>query len=66
MSRRAALRGLPGPSEPNRDEADAAAMRNKGYLVGSTQTFSLRVIGAPRRRANWYRVTFESASPERE
>lgn len=44
--------------------ADAAAMRKKGYLVASTQTFSLPVIGAPRQPANWYRVTFELASPE--
>ncbi len=47
-----------------RIEADAAAMRNKGYLVASTQTFSLPVIGAPRQTANWYRVTFELASPK--
>ena len=42
-----------------RIEADAAAMRKKGYLVASTQTFSLPVVGAPRQTANWYRVTFE-------
>jgi hypothetical protein len=47
-----------------RIEADAAVMRNKGYLVASTQSFSLPVIGAPRQSANWYRVTFELASPE--
>jgi hypothetical protein len=46
-------------------ETDAAAMRSRGYLVASTQTFSLPVIGAPRQTANWYRVTFELASPER-
>ena len=46
-----------------RIEADAAAMRSKGYLVASTQTLSLPVIGAPRQTANWYRVTFELASP---
>jgi hypothetical protein len=45
-------------------EADAAAMRSRGYLVASTQTFSLPVIGAPSQTANWYRVTFELASPE--
>ena len=48
-----------------RIEADAAAMRNRGYLVASTQTFSLPVIGAPRQSASWYRVTFELAAPER-
>ena len=47
-----------------RIEADAAAMRTKGYLVASTQTFSLPVVGAPRQTANWYRVTFELASPQ--
>jgi hypothetical protein len=45
-----------------RIEADAAAMRERGYLVASIQTFSLPVIGA-RRTANWYRVTFELSSP---
>jgi hypothetical protein len=44
-------------------EADAAAMRRRGYLVASVQTFSLPVIGARRQTANWYRVTFELASP---
>ena len=48
-----------------RIEADAAVMRKKGYLVTSTQTFSLPVIGAPRHTADWYRVTFELATPER-
>ena len=45
-----------------RIEADAEAMRTKGYLVASTQSFSLPVIGAPRQTANWYRVTFELVS----
>jgi hypothetical protein len=48
-----------------RIEADAAAMRIKGYRVASTQTFSLPVVGAPRHAANWYRVTFELQSPKR-
>lgn len=48
-----------------RIEADAAAMRKKGYLVASTETFALPVFGAPRHAANWYRVTFELASRER-
>jgi hypothetical protein len=47
-----------------RIESDAAAMRTKGYLVVSTQIFSLPVIGARAKTANWYRVTFEMASPE--
>jgi hypothetical protein len=46
-----------------RIEADAAEMRKKGYLVASTEAFSLAVIGVPRRSANWYRVTFQLASP---
>lgn len=46
-----------------RIEADVAAMRAKGYLVESTQTFSLPVLGASDRTANWYRVTFELAPP---
>jgi hypothetical protein len=46
-----------------RIEADAAAMRTKGYLVSSTQKFSLPVSGAPHQTANWYRVTFELVSP---
>ena len=45
-------------------ETDAAEMRRKGYLVASTQTFSLPVIGAPRQRASWYRVTYELGSPQ--
>jgi hypothetical protein len=45
-----------------RIEADAAAMRERGYLVASIQTFSLPVIGA-HQTANWYRVTFELSSP---
>jgi hypothetical protein len=40
-------------------EADATAMRQRGYLVASVQTFSLPVVGAPRHAANWYRVTYE-------
>ncbi len=46
-----------------RMDADAAVMRQKGYLVTSVQTFSLPVIGAPRQPANWYRVTFELGPP---
>lgn len=46
-----------------RIEADAAEMRKRGYLVASVQTFSLPVLGARREAANWYRVTFEAATP---
>jgi hypothetical protein len=66
MSRRATLKGLLGPSEPKRivvREYGRDRMRTKGYLVASTQTLSLPVIGASRQTANWYRVTFELASP---
>jgi hypothetical protein len=42
-----------------RIEADAAAMRRRGYLVASVETFSLPVIGAPRSTASWCRVTYE-------
>jgi hypothetical protein len=45
-----------------RIEADAAAMRERGYLVASIQTFSLPMISA-HQTANWYRVTFELSSP---
>ena len=44
-----------------RIEADTAAMRKKGYLVSSVQTFSLPGIVTPGAAANWYRVTFELA-----
>ena len=37
-----------------RIESDAAAMRTKGYLVVSTQIFSLPVIGARAKTANWF------------
>ncbi len=47
-----------------RIEADAVAMRKQGYLVASTQTFSLPVIGAAHRTASWYRVTYELAAPQ--
>ncbi len=46
-----------------RMQADAAAMRKKGYLVASVQTFSLPVIGARDATASWYRVTYELPAP---
>jgi hypothetical protein len=42
-----------------RIEADSTAMRKRGYLVASVETFTLPVVGAPGHPANWYRVTFE-------
>src|SRR5664279_1004424 len=49
-----------------RIESDTAAMRTKGYLVSSVQTFSLPVMGSAHATANWYRVTFELAAPPRD
>jgi hypothetical protein len=42
---------------------DAAAMRRKGYLVASTETFSLPVLGTSDAAAHWYRVTYELSAP---
>lgn len=50
-----------------RIQSDTDAMRKKGYLVSSVQTFSLPVLGSSVATANWYRVTFElTAAPVRE
>jgi hypothetical protein len=49
-----------------RIEADAAQMRQKGYLVASVQMFALPVLFAPGYRANWYKVTFERTAPQPE
>jgi hypothetical protein len=46
-----------------RIEADSAAMRKRGYLVVSVETFSLPVLGVAGGAANWYRVTYELAPP---
>jgi hypothetical protein len=43
--------------------ADEASMRRKGYLVASTETFSLPVVGAPTAAAHWYRGTNQQATP---
>lgn len=45
-----------------RMEADAAAMRKKGYLVASVQEFSLPGFASPTASAKWYRVTYERAA----
>ena len=45
-----------------RIQSDTAAMRKKGYLVSSVQTFTLPGIVAPGAAANWYRVTYELAA----
>ncbi len=42
---------------------DAAAMRKKGYLIASTETFSLPVLGSRDGGAHWYRVTYELTAP---
>lgn len=42
---------------------DAAAMRRKGYLVASTETFALPVLGSRDTGARWYRVTYELSDP---
>jgi hypothetical protein len=42
---------------------DAAAMRRKGYLVASTETFALPVPGSRDAGARWYRVTYELSAP---
>ncbi len=42
-----------------RMEADAAAMRKKGYLVASVETLSLPGLARPEAGAHWYRVTYE-------
>ena len=46
-----------------RIEEDATAMRRRGYLVASTETLSLPVIGGRQAAARWYRVTYELATP---
>lgn len=46
-----------------RMEADAAAMRKKGYLVASVETFTLPGVGRPDAAAHWYRVTYELSAP---
>jgi hypothetical protein len=45
-----------------RMDADAAAMRKKGYLVASVQEFSLPGLAGPTASAMWYRVTYERAA----
>jgi hypothetical protein len=45
-----------------RMEADAAAMRKKGYLVASVQEFSLPGLAGPTAGAKWYRVTYERSA----
>ena len=45
-----------------RIEADATAMRRRGYLVASVETFILPVIAAQEAGAHWYRVRYELAA----
>lgn len=42
-----------------RIEADTAAMRGRGYLVKSVETFTLPGLASRSTDARWYRVTFE-------
>ena len=42
---------------------DTAEMRKQGYLVASTETFTLKGIAGPTTAAHWYRITFETSSP---
>lgn len=43
-------------------QAEAAAMRKKGYAVAVVETRSLPVLGS-RSEATWYRVTYERIAP---
>ncbi len=43
-------------------QADAAAMRKKGYAVGAVEPRSLPVLGG-RSEATWYRVRYERLRP---
>ncbi len=47
-----------------RMQADAAAMRKRGYLVASVQTFALPGPAGPATSASWYRVTYERGATE--
>jgi len=40
-------------------ESDAAAMRNRGYLVAKVETFTLPGLVRSDAEARWYRVTYE-------
>jgi len=46
-----------------RIEADKAAMRGRGYLVKSVETFTLPGLAGRATDARWYRVTFERSAP---
>ena len=46
-----------------RIEADTAAMRGRGYLVKSVETFTLPGLAGRSTEARWYRVTFEHSAP---
>jgi len=46
-----------------RMEADAAAMRKAGYLVGTVDEFSLPGLAGADAGAHWYRVTYERQRP---
>jgi len=46
-----------------RIERDTAEMRKRGYLVASTETFTLKGLVGPTTAAHWYRITFETPAP---
>ena len=46
-----------------RIEADTAAMRKRGYLVASVESFTLLGIAGRGTEARWRRITFERSSP---
>ncbi len=46
-----------------RIEADTAAMRKRGYLVASVETFTLPGIAGRSTDAHWHRITFEQTAP---
>ena len=45
-----------------RIERDTAAMRERGYLVASVETFALKGLAGPATAAHWHRVTFETSA----
>ena len=48
-----------------RIEADTAAMRKRGDLVASAETFTVPRIAGRRTDARWHRITFERSSDPR-
>ena len=42
-----------------RIDSDTLALRKRGYVLASIETFELPVIGSRTTSANWYRATFQ-------